>query len=239
LLSKNITVSSNDPNNASTILRINAFVEIEFAFEAYSLPMGKITKDETVAKVAKLMVKDMEKTEVIDVQTSSKFVKFRQMDPIVGDDGYARIPFEIKILPGLAPGRFRETLTVYSNLEAFPKATLTINGIIEGDIVIEPESIRFLVYDSLKARNQTVQKLAIKYNSNARPLEITAISEKENRLEFELDTITQGSEYEIIAKLKDDFLQLQGNRSGYIILDTNDPIQQKVKVLYQITYRHQ
>jgi hypothetical protein len=212
-------------------------VEIIYAFEAYSLPMGRIMKGESVAKVAKLMVKDIEKTKIVDVQTSSKLVKFRQMDPIVGDDGSAKIPFEIKILPGLAPGRFRETLTVYSNLETFPKATLTINGTIEGDVVIKPESIRFLVFDSLKAKNQMVQKFSVKYNSKERPLEIMAISDKESRLDYELDTITPGSEYEISATLKDDFLQKQGNRSGYILLDTNDPIQQRIKVLYQITHR--
>ncbi len=199
--------------------------------------MGKIMKDESVTKIANLMIKDAEKTKIVDVQTSSKYVEFRQIDPIVGDDGYTRIPFEIKLLPGLAPGRFRESLTVFSNLEAFPKATLGINGLIEGDIVIQPESIRFLVFDSSKAKNQTVQKLSIKYNSKERPLEIKAISEKESRLDFELDTITKGSEYEIIATLKDEIVQEQGNRSGYIILDTNDPIQQQVKVLYQIAHR--
>ena len=161
------------------------------------------------------------------------------MDPIVGDDGYTRIPFEIKLLPGLPPGRFRESLTVYSNLEAFPKAILTINGTIEGDIVVMPESIRFLIFDSLKTKNQTIQKFSVRYNSKERPLEIMSIIDKKDRLEFEIDTITEGSEYEIIAKLKDDFLQIQGNLSGYVLFDTNDPIQKQVKVFYQILRRRQ
>ena len=214
-------------------------MEIVFAFEGYSLPMGKIMNGESVTKIAKLMVKDMEKTKILDVQTSSEYVKFRQLDPVLKDNGYTEIAFEIKLVPGLPPGRFRETLNVYSNLEAFPKATLTINGHIQGDIVVMPESIRFMLYETLKEKNQTVQKFAVKYTSTERPLEIKAINEKESRLDIELDTITQGTEYEIVAKLKDDYLGLQGNRSGYIYLDTNDPVQQRVKVLYQITYRRQ
>jgi hypothetical protein len=199
--------------------------------------MGRIKKGETATKTANLLIRDMEKTKITDVQTSSEFAKFKQMEPIVGDDGYAKIPFEVTIVPGLTPGRFRETITVYSNLETIPRAQLVINGTIEGDIVIKPESIRFTVYDSAKAKNQTVQTLSIKYNSNEQPLEIVGIKEKDNRLNIELDTITYGSEYEISATLRDDYLNLKGNRSGYIILDTNDPVQQTIKVLYQISHR--
>lgn len=234
---KTVTVTSNDPKNPTTRLQIKAFIEIQFDFEGYSLSMGTMPQDSTKTKVTYLMVKDTSQAKVDRVEANSEFVHVKELKDIEFSDGYYRVPIEVTVTPGYSPGNFRAVVTAYPTNNKDRASRLTVIGEILGDVIIDPDKLAFTVYDSPEKPNDVEKKVLIRYKSKTEPLEITDVRDQRSYLDLSLDTLKSGAQYELIAKVKDEYIVSTNNYSGYIILKTNDPDEKDVRIRYQIYHR--
>jgi hypothetical protein len=210
---------------------------MEFDFESYSVSMGNIPQDGTESKTVYLLVKDIAKSKVTDLKTNSEFVHAKVLDDVVKEENQYRVPVEITVTPGLPPGNFRVQVSASPSDKPDRESKMTIVGTIMGDVVVQPDKIAFTVYDSPDMQNQVEKTVTISYKSKDTPLEITKMYDQRNYLDLSLDTLKSGSEYELLAKVKNEYIVSSNNYSGYIILSTNDPDESSVRIRYQIFHR--
>lgn len=234
---KTVTVTSNDPRNPTMRLQIKAFIELEFDFEGYSVSMGTIPQDGTQSKTVYLLVRDTANTKVTGLETNSEFVHAKVLDGVEQGDKYFKVPVELTVTPGLPPGNFRAVVTARPSDHPDRQSRITVIGDILGDVIVEPDKIAFTVYDSPDKQNETEQKIRIRYKVKDRPLQINEIKDQRDYLDLSLDTLNSGSTYELVAKVKDEYVVSNGNYSGYIILKTSDPDESNVRIRYQIFHR--
>jgi hypothetical protein len=200
--------------------------------------LGVIEKGASSTKTTFLLIKDINKTKFTDLKSSSEYVKVKSFDAIKNDDGTYKIPIDVTVLPGIAPGKFRETITAYSDDSVHKQASLRIIGSRLGNVIVMPEQIRLFTYDSLDSKNITAQKFTMKNDLAGRSLEIMDINDQDKRLDISVDTLEEGSVYELTATLKEEFITTnKGSHSGFIVVQTNDPEQTEIKVRYQIIHR--
>jgi hypothetical protein len=234
---KTITVSSNDPNNPSARLQVKAFIELEFDFESYSVSMGTIPQDGTGSKTVYLLVKDTIKNKVTNLESNSEFVHAKVLEGAEQGDKYFKVPVEISVTPGLPPGNFRAVVTANPANNPERQSRLTVIGDIMGDVMVEPDKISFIIYDSPDRQNQTEQKVVIHYKPKDTPLQINEVKDQRNYLDLNLDTLSNGAGFELMARVKDEYVVGNNNYSGYIILKTSDPDESNVRIRYQIYHR--
>ncbi len=235
---KSITVTSNDPENPTTRISVTVLIEVEFDFESYTLNYGRMRTNDTATKSTFIQILDPEKTRFTDITTSSPFVSAKRVEASDSADNHTRIEIEVTLLPGLPPGRINETVTAHSSLESKSKATLRLTGSIVGDVEVTPEVLRFVVNESQDASDQNIsQKLQITNNSENKPLRILGARDPDDRLQLNVKTVEEGREFELTATVKPDTLFTLGNKTGTIVITTNNQEQKEITVRYNVVRR--
>jgi Protein of unknown function (DUF1573) len=233
LLSKNITVESNDPANPKASLKISAFIEVEFGFETYSLKMDQIRKGESKSKTAVLILKDSSKRNLLELNTQSSNIFVKIVESASGDEG--RIDVEVTVKPGTPPGKLNETVTAGLSDASFPLSSLRIFGTIVGNVKVSPETVRFKTDTSLTVADQLEQKVRVVTTQNNVRFQLLGVKDPNERLAFEIDTLTTGKQYVIRAKPNENAMKLERMASGEIKIMTDDPDQPEIGVRYNIT----
>lgn len=231
--SKTVTVASNDPVTPSATVHISAVVETHFGFHSSSLYMDKVRPGQTVSKVTYLEVKDPRGVEVTNIETSAENITARVLDdPQSSEEG--RIPIEITVKPGLPFGRYNGSITVTSNVDSLPSATLQITGAVVGDVDVDPETIRFVIMKS--AENSVVpayEKVKVTNYAEGRALNITGIVDPEGILDIEKQIVREGEEYTLLIKPRNPEM-ITDSRGGTIRITTDNPDQKELMVHYSI-----
>ena len=219
-------------------ISVTVLIEVEFDFELYSLNFGKLKTNDTATKSTFIQILDPEKTRIIDITTSSPFVSAKRVEASESADNRTRIEVKVTLSPGLPPGRIKERVTVRSNLNSKPEATLRLTGSIIGDVEVTPEVLRFVVNESQGASNQNIsQKLKITNNSENKPLRILGARDPDDRLKLNVKTVEEGQKFELTATLKPEALATSGNQTGTIVITTNNQEQKEITVRYNIVRR--
>ncbi len=235
-----ITVTSNDPIKPTTQISITAFVEVEFDFASYQLDFGKVDKDDTVTKSAYLHIKDRQNVSITDITTSSPFISAKQLKPSDTADS-SNIEIDVTLSPGLPVGRFSEKVTAHSNLDSKPQATLQLAGTIVGDVEVTPEALSFVISESADGSAQSnQQRLSIHNKPTAKPLKVLSVSDSDERLVFDLKTINEGLQFEIVASLKPETMDstlVNKSLRGSILITTDNPDQPEITVSYNVIRR--
>ncbi len=232
-MTKSITVTSNDPKNPTSTIRVKVFIEVVFDFEQPSLYLGKVSRDAGTTKSSFILVKDLAATKVLEVNPSSEFISARMLDYTDNNGHYDRMKLEVTTLPGLPLGRINETVTLKTNLPDKPTAMLRLTGSVIGDVEVSPEWMTFVVTDTASSRPSTLtKKIFISNHVEGANLEIVDIKDTEDHLDLELKPLSPGKKYELTATLKPDSIPGKGNISGNVVLTTNFPSQKEVAIRY-------
>lgn len=232
-MSKSITVTSNDPKNPTTTIRVKVFIEVVFDFEQPSLYLGKVSRDASTTKSSFILVKDLPATKVLEVNSSSEFINARMLDYTDNNGHYDRMKLEVTTLPGLPLGRINETVTLKTNLSDKPTAALRLTGSVIGDVEVSPEWMTFVVTDTASSRPSTLtKKIFISSHVVGAELKIVDIKDTEDHLELTLKPLSPGKKYELTATLKPESIPEKGNISGNVVLTTNFPSQKEVAIRY-------
>ena len=184
------------------------------------------------------MVKEPEGIEIVDISTSSPFITARKLDYFEQKSGYARLKIEVTVKAGLPVGRVNETVTVRSNLEKSPTATLRVSGTVAGNVEVNPKHLRFEFTETEPSRQGLVKKAFIKNNNEAAPLQIFSVRNPDGHLDLEFRPITEGQKYELKATLKYEARAKGTNLGGRIVIITNNPTQGEVIVRYGVIYEN-
>ena len=229
-----ITVTSNDPDNSTTKLYVTANIKVLFGFEASIIDFGKVQKDEKIKKSVNFVTQGLRGIEVTELKSSSEFITAKVITSESTAKSEEKIAIEICLLPGFPKGRFGAQITAKLRNDSLPGATLSITGVIIGDVEVSPESIKF------SARNDTKQpfappfmKVLIINHSETQKLSIEGIRDQHNRFEINLDTIQEGVKYEIAVTPKD-IKDLKGYLRGTVVVSTNIPTQKEISIPYTI-----
>lgn len=233
---KTITITSSDPNNETTRVYVQAFIEVAFGFDSYALNFGKIQGNEPTSKTIALLVKDPDNTQVTDIVSSSEYITATQMST-TDDSAGAKIELEVTINPGIPPGRLNETVTAHSNLPDHPQALLRISGEVKGDIGLVPDLLRFDRYPADSSKTTWVQKLRIIDESGHKPFHVLSVNNPHGHLKLDLETVKPGEIYEVTATLDDEALSEGTYFSGTITVQTDNPDQEMVEARYMIYNR--
>lgn len=234
---KTITVESNDRTNPKATLHITAFIEVEFGFAPATLGFGRVDKDETITKRAKILVKNPSRTKLAQLTTSSDFVMARVIDPDDGEASDNSITVEITISPGLPVGRIDQTIIATSTDTSLAETRLRLGGSIIGEVEVSPELINFAVLKNDSSDATPVpRKVSIVNHADDQPLKIIEVHDPDDRLTLELRTLQEGQRFELLVSPKK-IESTTRNLVGSIVIKTNNPSQDSLAVRYMISFR--
>lgn len=234
---KEVKVTSNDPVNQTVTLSIIALVEVEFDFEPHLVDMGKIKKGDTAVSRASILIENPEKTKLVDISTSSSLVTARIVEDEPSKSDPHRIEVEVTVLPGPKPGRINETVTAHFNEISQLTATLKITGEITGDVEVTPEILYFNLYRARGVSDQDAQRVKIINKSANRKLHILGVKDPGDRLNLDLTTVEDGVRFVLTAKPKPEVLERDGRVGGSIIIWTDNPEENEIKLRYSLVIR--
>lgn len=236
MLNKSIKVTSNDPQNPTTTIKVIAYVELDFEFESVTLYMGKVPKGDGAIKWAFLRVKDPEEVKIVDITTSSPYITARQIDRSLDNTDRNRIEIEVTLLPGFPAGIIKETVTVHSNLKRKPEARLRIAGSVPEDIEIIPKALDFLISGTANIAHKSTRICVITNYRQDRPLEILEVRDLDGHLNLELTTQEKGRKFKLKITLKSVEAPESGHLSGSILITTNAPGFEEIRVIYSAVW---
>ncbi len=229
LQNKTVTVISNDPSNGTSKLLIAAFVEVEFGFKTTSVRLGRVPEGQSVEKEVELLIKDMKKTKLTKLTTSTPFLAAKE---IKSDSNGVTI--KLTLSPGLPPGAFLENVIAHSNNDSFPEAKLTVSGSILGDVSVAPEALMLYVAEPGKTNPNTSRKVTITNHKPNKPLKKVTARDPDGRLDLVVNTIENGMRFEVTATVKDKFLSADSTMDGTFIVMTDNPKAKELPVKYKI-----
>lgn len=229
---KTITVESNDPANPMTRLYVSALIEIQFGFESYSLDFGRIRKGEPATKMAVLVLKDLSKSELLQLESKSPHMSVRTVGSASSDDG--RLEVEVTLNPNAPVGRFTESVTASLADNSHPASTLRISGTVDGNVELTPKTVRFTIDTTKAAADQPVQQIRVASTQDDANLQILEVEDNDGRLTFEVAAVTDGRQYVVRAKPNEKAMDATRNVSGEIKISTNDTDQPMLTCRYAI-----
>ena len=180
----------------------------------------------------KLLIRDMKKTQLVDITTSSPFITAKQSG---SDSNWIKI--DVTLMPGLPSGALMESLVAHSNNDSFPEAKLKVTGSILGDVSITPEALMLYVAEPGKADDNSSRSMMITNYLSDIPLTSIVAHDPDDRLILEVKTVDEGMKYELVATVKDEFLNIPETLAGKIILTTDSPTSKELSAIYRIIVR--
>jgi hypothetical protein len=231
-----VTVVSNDPRNSSVDLRLVGMVEVEFVFREKYLQLGRFYKSEGITMSARLDVKDVETTQVVDLTTTSPLITARVKE---NPEARANNQYEIEVtvLPGVTGGRVREKVIAHSNLDSRPVAELNVSGSVLADVEIVPGALTFTVEDAAAAESGLTKTLRIADHRPGYMLEIVEVNDNKGHLSVDIETSEDGRELRLRVTLATGKLSADRKQSGILTITTRDPAYEEILVPYTVFRR--
>lgn len=230
-----IDLTTNDPRTRVVRLTFSALVEVPFGFEARTLAMGTIhhLAREAVSKRTALLFIDPGDAQLAGLVSSSPLVTAEQLGPGEAREGQQRLEIEVSVLPGLPPGPLQETITATAASGRHPPATLTVTGMITGDVEVTPDRLRLMVVETAKRKAEDDWKrIYLRGHDPERPLKVFDCRDSNGLLDLELVELIRGEKFELTVTLKADALKENSETTGTIGISTNSPSQAEITVPY-------
>lgn len=231
--SKPITVTSNDPANPTAVLKVGAFIAVDFDFETPTLYVGKIGRNKDFTSSAFLLVSDPQ-TRVEDLASSSPFVTARIAGSPEPAGEFLRLRVEVMVKSGMAAGPIDATITVKSNLATSPRASLRVTGTAVGDVEAEPDRLLFAYTGTGGPAGKPGCTTTITSHLQGKPLEILDVRDPGGNLDLTLKPLVEGQKYELTAKLKTKEVPSGGGLTGNVVVTTNYPEQRELIIGYTV-----
>jgi hypothetical protein len=235
-----IELTSNDPHNRLTRLIFSAKVEVPWGFETRALAMGKIHHQtaDPVSRSATILVRDAAHTELAGLDSTSPKITARLVGASEAREDHQRLEIEVTALPGLPPGPLNETITATAASGDLPPATLTITGLVTGDVEVTPDHLRLMVVETRKREaRDSWKRIYLSGHCPERPLRVFDCRDSNEILDFDLVELISGEKFELTVTLGADDLEANNELEGTISISTNSPSQAVVTVGYSAVHR--
>jgi hypothetical protein len=233
-LKKTVRIVSNDPNNSTTYLRVEATIKFEVGIEQASLNLHNIRKNGRTVKSAFVEVYQGVKYEVSEITTTSELISVRQVTPDDSIKKARQIEFEISVGPGLETGLLSESVSISFKNDARAKAQYFLYGIVVDDIEVTPLRLTYVINSStIDPKNQTRKLTVVNYQEEL-PLELIDVSSVGDYLALEVKTVEEGQKFEISAVATEKVLVVDSVLNNDITITTNNPEMRMIKVPYRV-----
>jgi hypothetical protein len=228
-LEKHITVPSNDPQSSSVNLAIKIEMKQIIEVTTPTLSIGALRQGETTNLSVVLRRTDGQKLVIASTQPSSKTLAAR-VEPVEGSNGES-VKLLIDAHPEGAPHAFNDNVNVFLVGISQPAATVSVNGRLLGDVVLDHEQLYWPVTTSSNTppQNQALpmRRITVSSTRTNQPLQITNLNTSLTNLTVELVTVETGKVYSVIAKFAE---SPQQSERGTISFNTNTSIQPTIVV---------
>ncbi|MDD5454713.1 MAG: DUF1573 domain-containing protein [Candidatus Ratteibacteria bacterium] len=240
--SKYIYVDSNAP---SAKLEIQGILETELAVAPEYVDFGNLRQEIQRKKMIYITKAGDENIKILKTESSSDYLLVETQEVPQNPPNKYRKDFKIEIItaPNIPIGTLKETITIYTNDEKYPKIEMPIAGniraslepgISESDlsIILFPP---LFIFGSVKQGETPSNKINIK-TMGEEPLKIEKIENPfEDFISITINPRIEGKEYEIVAFLKDS--APVGNMNGLIIIYTNISSQPRIEIPVSVSIK--
>ena len=221
---KTITVTTNDPDQRTTQLKLSAEVQVALALEPYLINFGRFKKGEAPVRYVSVIGDDKDSAKVISAEAKQKSLKV-ELNP-KGFENNKDNRIKISVLPDMKVGQFRDVIAVTTDHKANKNMNISVFGEVIGDIVVTPRSFSFGFFERGKAPEKIV---TLKANPPA-TFKVLKAESTAPEVTVENVTVKEGVEYQIKARIKDTFDKdsLRGN----IVITTDNKEQPTIEIMY-------
>ena len=222
--SKTITVTTNDPEQRTIQLKIEAEVQVALALEPYLINFGRFKKGEAPVRYVTVIGDDKDSAKIISAEAKEKSLKV-ELNP-KGFENNKDNRIKISVLPDMKVGQFRDVIAVTTDHKANKNMNISVFGEVVGDIVVTPRSFSFGFFERGKAPEKIV---TLKANPPA-TFKVLKAEATTPEVLVENVTVKEGAEYQIKARIKDNFDKdyLRGN----IVITTDNKEQPTIEIMY-------
>ena len=172
---QSIRIWSNDPDVKIHTITVNANVEPVLIMTPPYAQFSSVQKgtQKQVSLTVSGRGEDFKVTRA-DVQNLSEHIVINMSEPVktvVNGETRSEVRIDIVALPSLPVGRFNDLITLRTNDDLKPTATVTLAGIVQGDLFTDPQRLGM---GRLNAGERFTQKLRVtnRSGSNFRVLEV-------------------------------------------------------------------
>jgi len=221
---KTITVTTNDPDQRTTQLKLSAEVQVALALEPYLINFGRFKKGEAPVRYVSVIGDDKDSAKIISAEAKQKSLKVELNPKGFENNKHSRI--KISVLPDMKVGQFRDVIAVTTDHKANKNMNISVFGEVIGDIVVTPRSFSFGFFERGKAPEKIV---TLKANPPA-TFKVLKAESTSPEVTVENVTVKEGVEYQIKARIKDTFDKdsLRGN----IVITTDNKEQPTIEIMY-------
>jgi hypothetical protein len=220
-----VLVVTNDPAAKNLRLKVSARVEMVLAIKPARIVIPKfISKDgSTDPLYAQFTGTKSNSVNIVSVKSANKLLNIEINKD--GFDGDTTRQIKIKVLPGMAVGRFREAVVFKTDSESVASLKLYVVGEVLGNITVSPQHLSL----GMITPDTTISKtIKLQSTRDANTFNITDVSTTSEWLVTELKTITPGKEYRVRVSLAKK-IQPTVIR-GQIVIKTDDEAQRTITV---------
>jgi len=167
---------------------------------------------------------DKDAAKIISAEAKEKSLKV-ELNP-KGFENNKDNRIKISVLPDMKVGQFRDVIAVTTDHKANKNMNISVFGEVVGDIVVTPRSFSFGFFERGKAPEKIV---TLKANPPA-TFKVLKAESTTPEVMVENVTVKEGAEYQIKARIKDNFDKdyLRGN----IVITTDSKEQPKIEIMY-------
>lgn len=137
-LDKTVVVASNDPKTPRLTLKVAGQVEVIAGFSPHYLNLGRMLKGSKRTEVVPIVAKEPGKVRIGEVTANDPRVTARLVEGRAGEPAV-----EVTIEAGDQEGPLGAMVTAKTNLDSPKEIVLRLNGIVSGDIGVEPPRVFF------------------------------------------------------------------------------------------------
>jgi len=195
-----VLVVTNDPAAKNLRLKVSARVEMVLAIKPARIVIPEfIGKDgSTDPLYAQFTGTKRNSVNIVSVKSANKLLNIEINKD--GFDGDTTRQIKIKVLPGMAVGRFREKVIFKTDNTSVPTLQLYVMGESIGNITVSP---RNLPLGKISPESTTRKTIRLQSTNDTFTFNVVDVSSTVKAIATELITVTPGKEYQVVVSLPD------------------------------------
>ena len=219
---KTITVTTNDPEQKTVKLKVRADVQVVLSTKPSRINFGRLKKGDTATKYVSLIGSDKDVITSISAKSGNEHLKAETN--ISGYENDKDKKIKVTVNSDIKVGRFSDRININTDNKKVEKLVVYVYGEVEGNIKVIPNHLSFGLLEKGKVSERTIKLKAV---SDA-PFKILNVSSSLKEIETTVETIQEGKEYKIRAKITEGFNQ--DSLKGKLVIKTDDKDQENIEI---------
>jgi Protein of unknown function (DUF1573) len=235
--SKTISVSTNDSEHSTVQLKIQATVKSAAAFKPRKLQFGQVTRGEGITRIIELTpdggpIKITKLTVTPDIFTARVLQdEGAQTDEKVKEDTIRPVRIEVSVSSDAPIGRHNGNLTVRIDHPKISSLSARLYINIEGLLKFSP---KMLFFDENAQKNRSVKKVRLN-KSKGDEMKVIEVASTSPQFQAKTVIIKEGREFDVEIAMAPNVAP--GRYQGEIIIKTDSPGQEEIKILVRSNIR--